>query len=339
MFLILALLLLQNEIRVTKHEAIEAARGIPAAVSADGKRIVFIKKTGDAYAYWTADGEGRNAKEIFKTPVDWEDILVPFVSASMVSPDGARFAVATTKDDGGYRHSRDPIRMAVIDAAGKAVKMECTSHWSSGAGWVGSSLLFLDSADPRSGETGYALRAWDGKKTEEIASSKDDLGLLLQISPDGGKAAFFVGKPAEGRMRLRVVDLKSKASTDSEEFRTDDVTFDGTPMFYWDGAGRGLFYHACPESGKTPFHLMRFDLERKASAKVVEEDDVAVTAVLDKEWIAVYRRGTKRSGLLRLSDGKVHDLPEGLAVIGAGGRTAVVREKGEVRVATLDLPK
>jgi hypothetical protein len=338
--LLAALFCLQDEVRITRHGKLDAAQGLPVAVSADGKRIVYVKKDGEAFVYMTADGEGKNAKELFKTPVDWDDMLVHYIAGS-ISADGLKVAVATTKDDGGVRQAKDPIRVAVVGADGKAVKIESDLNWCSGFGWAGERLVFLDSADLRAEKKGYALRAWDGKKTEEIQDSGDEIGVVLQVSPDGSKAAFFTGEPRNGSFRLRVVDLKTKAVTDSEEFRSDDVSYDGPPLFYWDAEGKGLFYHACPAQGKRPFSLMRFDVAKKTAEKAVDEDDVAMMAVLDKEWVAVQRFEAKRAAVLRLADKKLLSLQGRVTVIGGAGRRAVIYDADtkEVAAATLELPK
>jgi hypothetical protein len=187
---------------------------------------------------------------------------------------------------------------------------------------------------------------WDGKTTEVIHEDKGVGAAILRASPDGSKVAFLVldttNQRARGEFVLRVVDLKTKRAVNSEKFRSDDVTFDGPPLFYWDAEGKGLFYHQCPDQGgKKPCALMYFDVGKKKADRVLAEDNVAVLAILDKGHAAVLMLDRQRCGILRLSDRKVFPLPEGQFVFGGLGTRVVVadRKTRAVYCAELELPR
>ena len=86
---------------------------------------------------------------------------------------------------------------------------------------------------------------------------------------------------------------------------------------------------------------MRFDVAKKTMVKAVEEDDVALMAVLDKEWVAVQRFEKNTGALLRLADRKFYSLPGRLTVLGGAGRRVVVYDADtkETVAATLELPR
>jgi hypothetical protein len=155
--------------------------------------------------------------------------------------------------------------------------------------------------------------------------------------------AYFVGRLKNGKLErdlaLRVVDLKTRKAVTSDRFQTNDVTFDGAPLFYWDGAGKGLYYHDAP-MGKQGFRLMRFDPAGGKSEAVLKAERVGVLAVLDREHLAVVDAENRHCGILRLADRTVLPLADEWEILGGQGRRLVLahRRTREVSVAEFRLP-
>jgi hypothetical protein len=212
----------------------------------------------------------------------------------------------------------------VIDQEGRMTKIDSELGAITGFGFAENELLFLDSTSVRGPEEkarGYRLNMWDGKQQQTLLQSEEGLAAFLHVSPTKRHAAFLELNPAEGRFRLRVVDLKTGNASDSDWFSSGDYIFDGGPAFYWDAKGQGVFYHQCKGGwSKKPFSLMRYDLETKTSAEVKTHANTAVVAVLDEDHLAVSRLPDASSGVLRLSDGKTFVLPDRSRVIGGNGR-------------------
>ncbi len=334
MIALLIALLCQDEVKVTPKEKLDGAVAMPAAFSPDGKSVVFFRQADRKFVYVLADEKG--VRDLYASPVDWDDILNVTTSASTFSADGTRIAVLGTKDDKSYRQEKDRLRALSCGLDGKAVKIDADGD-ALAVAFAGDRVIFIDSKMPEmEGESpGYKLKAWDGKTTTVVLDVARDSAFSLTASPDGARAAFIT-LGAEG-MRVRVVDLKSGAAVDSEAFRSDDVTFDGPPLLHWDGAGKGVYAHRCPARGKKPFSLVRFDPEKKALETLLEDKDVAVTAVLDAEHVAVALLDEKRGGVLRLSDKKIFRLPENTVVLGGRGRRVVLFDSKarEARVAEI----
>ncbi len=326
--LLALLLLLQDEVKVVDRGKLESALQMPVAFAPDGKSILYFKRDGAKFVYALAGADGKPIRDVYTTAVDWDDMLNSTVGPSSFSADGKRVAALATKDDKGFRTERDRLRAAVC---GEKVEKIDAEQDALSCAFAGDKLLFID------GElvpNGFKLKLQDGAVLHESATG---LAFCLRASPDGARAAFLVAVDKKNCV-LRVVDLKSKAVVDSEEFRSDDVTFDGPPLFYWDAEGKSLFAHRTPDAGgKKPFTLVRFDIASKKTEAVAE--DVAVTAALDKDHLAVIVE--KRGGVLRLSDRKTFLLPEGLIIMGGAGRRVVVGDMKthELRVVELEVPK
>ncbi|MFC1706221.1 hypothetical protein ACFL59_05260, partial [Planctomycetota bacterium] len=241
-----------------------------------------------------------------------------------------RVAVAMTADNTSYRKTKSPIRGGWVDLGGKPT-MAPGQGTCAGEAFAGDVLYYLDMPDvnPR-GEGGYRLMAWGAEDPETAVTGDTGRAVGVTVSPDGGKLAFLEVR-ARRAVRIRVLYVKTRTVTDSEEFRSDDVTFDGLPMIHWDAKGEGIYYHACPRRGKKPWKLMRFDVASETSAPVVEQDNVGVFAVLDEDYLAVVFApqdgGRHGCGVLRLSDGMIFPLPEGTFVMGGRGRRLVVFDR------------
>jgi len=335
MLALLIALACQDEVKVTPKEKLEGAAAMPAVVSPDGKSILYFRQADRKFVYVLADADGKGARDLYASGVDWDDILNGTTGASTFSADGTRVAVLGTKDDQAHRKEKDPLRALACGLDGKAVKIDADGD-ALAVAFAGDRVIFIDSKMPEmEGESpGYKLKAWDGKATAVVLDVARDGAFSLTASPDGARAAFIT-MGADG-MRVRVVDLKSGAAADSEAFRSDDVTFDGAPVIYWDAAGKGVYAHRCPVRGKKPFSLVRFDPE-KALETLLEDKNVAVTAALDAEHLAVVLVDEKRGGVLRLADRKIFRLPENQWVLGGRGRRVVLYDQKarEARVAEI----
>jgi len=91
------------------------------------------------------------------------------------------------------------------------------------------------------------------------------IAAALSVGQDAKQAKLHVGAKLENAVGIPVVfsnDGKSLLffrstvegnAVDSEKFRSDDVTFDGPPLFYWDAESRGVFYHKSPEAPTDPY--------------------------------------------------------------------------------------
>ena len=118
----------------------------------------------------------------------------------------------------------------------------------------------------------------DTKKKARIAEIVNDQGVhvvasgegaawALRVSPNAALATYWVfDEPSESRLHLRCVNLETKETFDSPVFRTEDVTFDGAPLFYWHEDNQSVFSHvSMANQSKTPFQLTRYDFFKSES--------------------------------------------------------------------------
>jgi hypothetical protein len=294
----------------------------------DGQSLLyFTESEGGRFDYWQADAEGADPRRIFQIPVasqDWDDYLNPMTGPSFSSKDG-RVAVLTTRQDKPEDRDENRMRVGVLHADGQLTKIDSELGQVTGFGFANDELIYLDGAGVRaeSGK-GYKLKAWDGKETRTLLHSENGHALVLHVSPTNQQVAFFEVSQPEGEFRLRVVDLQTKQTSDSDWFFSDDFPFDGAPNFYWSTNGKDVFYHQSSGErngpGEETFSLMRFDPKSRTSHKLPVSEKTAVVAVLDEDHLAVVSRRDLSSGILRISDGKLFALPVRKRLLGGHGR-------------------
>ncbi|MGE0707923.1 MAG: hypothetical protein AB7N76_14505 [Planctomycetota bacterium] len=315
---------------------LESPAEVPVVFSTDGKALLYVKreegqpdpKTGQngerSFIYVKAAADGSGATELFTTPVSWDDILVVFVTPGAISPDGKRVVAITSVE--GKKYSEGYVTPLVLDADGTKTPVPSALGGSMGFGLAGERLLVLE-AKPnwkRDGGEGYSLEAWKGGKAETIHADPKARAFGLVISPDGKKAAFLVLHPVERRQAMvRVVDLGTRKAVDSDGFRTDDFTFDGPPVILWDAESKGVYLHASVDPKvKRPFALFRMDAGTGKRERVIDADDLAVTAVLGDGLLGVCLRGDEFNGaaVLRLADKRLFRLEARSFIMGGHGR-------------------
>jgi hypothetical protein len=345
--LLAALLLAQAEVTLTYREKLEGASRMPVAYSPDGKSFVYFKQYQEdgatKFVYMAAQSDGSRPRQLHATPVDSDDFLSSLTAPGMIAADG-RVVVLTTHNGRGLR-SDDPgkIRPALIDAEGKLARIDCELGWCGGAGFAGDRLVWLDTGDFRGGDAGYKLKMLTQGGSEVLAAGENDVGVVLRVSPDGTQAAFFVADRAKaGQVALRVVDLKSRRLASSPAFRTDDVTFDGLPVFFWDAAGKSLFCHVCTnQEARRPFELTRFDVAAARGSAVTRRENVGLVAVLDDDYAAAWLADGSGCTLVRFRDQKLFPLPTNGYILGGKGGHVVVADldRNGVFAAELNLPR
>jgi hypothetical protein len=312
--------------------------GILPAVSPDGKLILYFKEGEKAvrratFTYMLADADGKQPRELFRSPIDFDDVLVGMVGQGTFSADGKSVAIVTTDDGKPLDSQLHRLRPGVCTLDGK-VQTIGVEGGLTGIAFAENRLLFLDCGafDRNNAKAGYKLKVWDGKAATVVHEDTAAGAAVLRSSPDGSKAAFFLidlprGKEKEA-FRLRVVDLKAKTAVTSDAFDTDDFFFDGAPLFYWSADGASLFYHVRKSDAVgRDFVTTRFDLKSKQSSRVGKADNMAVFAVLDEKHLAVALMKEQKVGVFRLTDDKFLPLPEGQIILGGSGSRVVVADQ------------
>ncbi|MGE0707924.1 MAG: hypothetical protein AB7N76_14510 [Planctomycetota bacterium] len=346
----------EPELELKVVGSLESPGGVPLAFSADGKSLVYVKcersepnAQGDrsrAYIYVKAAADGSGATELFTTPVAWDDILVLYSSPGAISADGKR-VIAVTNHKDGVSYKKGFLAPLVLEADGTRTPIATSMGGCMGYGFAGERLLVLEVKPDWRKEPGYSLEAWKGGKSETIHADPKAISLGLRVSPDGKKAAFLMVDPANGRNAIvRVIDLETRKATDSDSFRTDDFTFDGPPYVLWDAESKGVYAHASlTEKSKRPFGLFRVDATTGKRERVVDLENVGVTAVLGDGLLAVYMRDDTFRGaaVLRLADKRLFKLQKRDFVLGGKGkRLALFRSvdgKDTCQLVDFTLPK
>ncbi len=333
-----------DPIKLTPREKLPGALLVPVVFSHDGAAILYYKQPSKNVIVALADENGKPIRDIFTSPVDVIDMHIASAGPGVFGPEGKRIAAFATQNDKLHR-SGDPACVAIIEGD-KVSKVEAAENVFAYS-FAGEKLLFIEQSAQKLG--GYRLRSWFGGAAETIHESKAaEVAMTLRVSPDGTRAAFLV-YAEDKRFRLRVVDLKLREVTDSEKFPTEDVTFSGPPLIFWDVDSAAIFYHRTPGGGdRKPWALERYDVVSKKSETIFNGNNVGVVTVIDKDWLAVIANDAGRGGLLRRSDRKFFPLPAAHVVLGATSKRIVVGDadnrsdnptRGEVKVYEYEVPK
>jgi hypothetical protein len=325
------------EIKLTPKEKIPGALLVPVVFSHDGSAILYFKQSSKDVVYALADENGKPVRDVFTSTVDIIDLHIASASGGLFSPDGKRLAALATRDDK-YHRAGDPVRAVIVEGE-KALKIDARDSVFA-CTFAGEKLLFIEQATDK--RAGYRLRAWDGAALETIhESTAKEVAMTLRASPDGLRAAFLV-YDERMRFRLRVIDLKMREVSESETFATEDVTFNGPPLIFWDSEGKGIYFHRTPGGGdRKPWAIEHYDVATKKSETLFNGNNLGIVVVLDKDFLAAIANEDGRGGLVRLSDRKFFPLGAGQVILGATAKRLVVGDAaaGEVRVCEYERPK
>jgi hypothetical protein len=300
--------------------------GVPVSFSPDGSKVLFMTRTAEGtHAYVTAKPDGTDRKELCDSCIDWDDVLAGFLSEDMFSADGKKLALPLTANGKKYKADKAPMNVQITEP-GKVTAFDTTLGTIGGLCWAGDNLYLLDVK--LKGDEAWFLKV-HGEKTKVLDGKEGQLALCLRASPAGDKLAFLVYDMKARKNVLAVHDIKAGSTSHSEPFLSDDVTFDGPALLYWDAEGTGV-YVAETSGGKKGCLLKRYDVAKGKFENVVPDVGVAVVAVLDKENLAVWKQG--KPYVLRLEDRSFHAIPvkaERTYVMGGKGDKLVLFSKAE----------
>ena len=198
-----------------------ATKDIAPAFSRDGQRFMFVRLVSGEYgAYWVANADGTDARELVRAPVEWVDW----------SDAGDR--IVTTRLLGG------PTETSVIDVgSGEATVLDVGGeiqhpHWRPGH----DQIVFKTSPDGI--QSTYYLVNADGSESHVIDGVSPYAVNDPAFSPDGSKMAYaswqIGGKELRTQGRIHVLDLDS--GTDQLlMFDGSEGTHELDPQFSPDG--------------------------------------------------------------------------------------------------------
>lgn len=350
---LLAVALSQAEgVKVTYQQRLDAAARLPAVFSPDGRRLLYFKqepaegegRSSQQFVYCLANVDGSQPREIFRSPVDWDDYLNTVTSNSAFAADGRRIAVATT-DNGRKLREENPGKVVpgIYQPGQKIVPVACELGSTGGFGFAGDDLVFLDTVGINSG-VGYRLKINRGDRVEVI--EKDDTqaaAFALRVSPDATRVVFYTSEQARSHLvKLRMVDLKTRRAVQSPQFRAEDVTFDGTPQLFWDAAGEGVFCHVSTnKDSKWPFELTHYRFDTEKGFVATPKRNIGASAVLDERHVSVWHPDARGCSVLRLPQRVLLSMPSQNYILGGRGNRVVVADldRDAVYAAVIELPK
>jgi hypothetical protein len=339
----------QSQIRVDYHERLENAMRMPVIFSPDGRQILYFTgelkgnrngRSVSQFTYCLANNDGTKPRKLFETPADWDDYLNTVTSNSF-SADGKSIAVATT-DNGQTLRVEEPGKAvpAICDLDGKVRPIECELGSTSGFGFAGNDLVWLDTPGITSGQ-GYKLKVLRDGKPQVVDESKELAAMCLRISADGTRAMFFVAEQIHSSaMRVRMVNLKSGEKIESPQFNTQDATFDGRPQLFWDTTGEGFFCHVSThQESKWPFELTHFDFATGKGFVAAPTRNVGASCVLDEKHVAVWQPDGHGCSVVDVTKREQYFMPENNYILGGHGRRVVVAdlERDAIYCAEIEL--
>ena len=339
-----------GEAKLTYHGRLKDALRMPVAVSPDEKKILYFVRVmeeaeGKArakHAYQLADSDGSDQRLLFQTPVEWDDFLNAVTTQHAFSADGKRIVVATTDNGKSIRDQKNPGRAvpAIINEQGEAELVPCALGSCAGFGFLGNSLLVLDTPGLVSGQ-GYQLTWHKLSAAKVIHADEKAAAFCLRISPSGGQAAFFVSAHVGSAIvRIRVVNLNTGEIEDSPEFRSHSATFDGRPQLFWDESSEGVYCHVSTHArSKWPYELTHYNFRTRSGKVVAPRRNIGASAMLGGGKIAMWHPDAGGCSVLYRSQSKLYRLPEHNYILGGRGERVVVAdlERNAVYSATLHL--
>lgn len=357
MSLVVALgVLLQDELAFQRGQKVAEGKAI-VGFSRDGKSFLVARPGQAANEYALSLGRPGSAElvKLHDAITGWDDVLPAQFTADAFSRDGSRIAFpgSVPWEDKTGRNAR----VLVSDRTGKveSVPTQKSESWYPAWSPAADELFFIETQDYRAAQAGYSIRRYrpDTHTAETVYENRDELPLLLRVSPDGKRLAFMSGTPTAprkvGEVRLRILAPADRSVVDSEPFFLDDFVADGSPPIHWHPEGKGVWFYRSPDDRRAPgperYQGAYFDLEARRTEKLTDDYTLYLLAVLDADHLLMIagtpKRGELKSGVLRVSDRKRYLLPGSLLAIGGSGRTVAVqdpKEKG-VYLGQIEIPK
>lgn len=318
----------------------------------DGKSFLYLRRDETReeqppeYSYCLVDPQGESPRSVFTTAVGSEEILCMVINPSCISADGRSLLAVQSRDNRGIDGKQPadihlvPV-VAPLDGKGEPVRLECERGSVTGVGFAGNDPLYLDAALP-GGKPGYLLKRVSGGQTKTIHQDPLVHAVVLNVSPSGRYAAFFVAKGdalTRGQAKLRVIDLQSGQAFTSPEFHAEAVVFDGPPLLYWDAAETGLYAHVSnTRHGRLPFQLTHWSFTTERGRLMTDKKNLALLSVLNDDWLVCWSHGAEQGGLLRANTGELWPLSGKILVLGGRGRHVVITNPEQEGVYTAEIP-
>ena len=172
-----------TEVTLLMRGPLEGAAHMPVVVSPDESCLLYFKRVGEGnaskYVYCLAGSDGSSQRELFATPVDWDDMLNSVTSANAFSADGRKVVVAmmrTTKE-GDFRSTLHH------DASPAVVRLspEERSTAVRAARAIGLNVAGVDLLRSNHGPVVMEVNSSPGLEGIERATGKDVASLIVEF--------------------------------------------------------------------------------------------------------------------------------------------------------------
>ncbi|MBX3293621.1 MAG: winged helix-turn-helix domain-containing protein [Acidobacteria bacterium] len=210
-----------------KIEKFTTSGGIPhrAAISPDGKHIVYVQRLKERDSIWVGDRETRNSVEI-TTP---SERLLEFIS---FSPDG-RSILFTGRDE----DNPDWTLYSVSMFGGPVRRLIDQVHSAWSFSRADGRIAFV--RKQKEGRTAIMIADPDGENEDQLAISQPNEPfntLGVSWSPDGNSIAFGLLDAASQRVGLAKVDRQTRSIT-----RIGKAAWKGRINAVWKADGTGIY--------------------------------------------------------------------------------------------------
>ncbi|MBI3184513.1 MAG: PD40 domain-containing protein [Myxococcales bacterium] len=199
------------------------------SLSADGKRVVFVRAAGAETELMTVPASGGQPTLVLASTATWRNFKSP-----VFSPEGSRIAFAY--DEGASSAlgivNADGSGFARL-AGGGALSYGSPSFFADGTSvlaMAGNSASTFTQLERVAIATGQATNV-----TNNLGSEVVQIANRVVVSPDGTRAAFD-GRLSSNAVRIFIINLSSKQVTRLTDYPSDPTAQDGFPT--WIGTER-----------------------------------------------------------------------------------------------------
>jgi hypothetical protein len=319
---------------VEKSNELEGRITTSVSYSSDGSKIYYYSRIDKDYYFCSADKDGGNMKKIQRTALNWDDILLMYSNNHLVSKDGKHTVIAHTVSGNNFKGGGDDKPQTTIKVLAKEgdINFTPTRTFIISADFCGDVLYYIDTINPKDKTQGYTFFSWSkAEGSKELFKDDDLVAFTLKASPDSKKVAFQTLRIDWNARKLNTIlnvyDLATKKIIKSAEYLSDDYFFDGPGMIFWGAESKNIYYNAHTES-KSDFKSYQFNLEKKTSTVLKGLDKHAITAVLDKDHIAVLatEEPARSSKIVNLKENKHYIVGSKQYVVGGSGSDIVIHD-------------